>query len=125
MYSVYDYGRLIADSVRTHAYAQALRRVVKPDSVVLDIGTGTGIFALLATFLNTPLAPADLLKLADSHVPTLNEDGQIDRLLLELMHHGTPLGDIASRLSAEFPARFATWEDALTRVGKLSQKYSR
>jgi len=39
---------MIADTVRTGAYAEALRRAVKAGSVVLDIGTGTGIWALLA-----------------------------------------------------------------------------
>lgn len=48
MYSVSDYGGMIADKVRMDAYVQALRQTVKPGSVVLDIGTGTGIFALLA-----------------------------------------------------------------------------
>jgi protein arginine N-methyltransferase 1 len=48
MYSIQDYGDLIADRVRTGSYAEALRRTVKPGSVVLDIGTGPGIFAILA-----------------------------------------------------------------------------
>ncbi len=48
VYDLYDYGWMIADRVRTDAYAQALRQVVKPGSVVLDIGTGTGIWPLLA-----------------------------------------------------------------------------
>jgi protein arginine N-methyltransferase 1 len=48
MYDVNDYGRMMADPVRMHAYAEALRRAVKPGSVVVDVGTGTGIFALLA-----------------------------------------------------------------------------
>ncbi|MGH2452295.1 MAG: 50S ribosomal protein L11 methyltransferase [bacterium] len=39
---------MVADRVRTDAYAEALRRVVHPGHVVVDIGTGTGIFALLA-----------------------------------------------------------------------------
>lgn len=39
---------MIADSIRTGAYCNALRRAVKPGAVVVDIGTGTGIFALLA-----------------------------------------------------------------------------
>ena len=48
MYSVYDFGCFIADKIRTDAYVQALRQGVKQNSVVVDIGTGTGIWALLA-----------------------------------------------------------------------------
>lgn len=48
MYSLYGYGRMIADRVRMEAYVAALRQAVKPGAVVADIGTGTGIFALLA-----------------------------------------------------------------------------
>ena len=39
---------MIADQVRMHAYTEALRVTVKPGDIVLDLGTGTGIFALLA-----------------------------------------------------------------------------
>jgi type I protein arginine methyltransferase len=49
MYSIADYGAMIADKVRTQAYVRALRAVITPGSVVVDIGTGTGIFALLAS----------------------------------------------------------------------------
>ncbi len=48
LYSVFDYGGMIADRARMDAYVRALRQTIKPESVVLDIGTGTGIFALLA-----------------------------------------------------------------------------
>ena len=48
MYSIYDYGRMIADEKRMDAYVEALKRAVSADTVVLDIGTGTGIFAMLA-----------------------------------------------------------------------------
>lgn len=48
MYSIRAYGAMIADRVRTDAYEQALRQAVRPGAVVLDIGTGTGIFALMA-----------------------------------------------------------------------------
>ena len=47
-YSLQRYGRMIRDRVRTDAYARALERLVRPDSVVLDIGAGSGFFALLA-----------------------------------------------------------------------------
>ncbi len=48
MYDLDDYGRMLADKVRMDAYAYALKAAIKPESVVLDIGAGTGIHALLA-----------------------------------------------------------------------------
>lgn len=48
MYSLHFYGRMIADAPRIDAYAAALRHTVKPDSVVMDLGCGPGVFALLA-----------------------------------------------------------------------------
>lgn len=48
MYSIADYGSMISDSVRMDGFIKGLRQAVKPDSIVLDIGTGTGVFALLA-----------------------------------------------------------------------------
>lgn len=48
MYSLHFYGRMIADAPRMDAYAAALRRTVKPDSVVMDLGSGPGVFGLLA-----------------------------------------------------------------------------
>jgi protein arginine N-methyltransferase 1 len=48
MYSTADYWKMMTDHVRRDAYAAALRRAVRPDSVVVNIGTGVGVFALLA-----------------------------------------------------------------------------
>ena len=48
MYSLASYGHMVADKGRTDAYAQALEREIKTGDVVAEIGTGTGIFALLA-----------------------------------------------------------------------------
>ncbi|HEY0723304.1 MAG TPA: 50S ribosomal protein L11 methyltransferase [Pyrinomonadaceae bacterium] len=39
---------MLADRSRMDAYAEALRSAVKPDSVVMDLGCGPGVFALLA-----------------------------------------------------------------------------
>lgn len=50
-YSLEAYGDMITDRVRFDAYARALRQSVRPGDVVLDIGTGTGIFALMAARL--------------------------------------------------------------------------
>jgi type I protein arginine methyltransferase len=48
MYNISDYGAMISDRVRMDAFVRALREAVKPGAIVIDIGTGTGIFALLA-----------------------------------------------------------------------------
>ena len=48
MYSLHFYGRMLADAPRMDAYSAALRRTVKRDSVVMDLGSGPGVFALLA-----------------------------------------------------------------------------
>jgi protein arginine N-methyltransferase 1 len=39
---------MLADDVRMQAYAAAIRTVVQPGDVVVDLGTGTGILAFLA-----------------------------------------------------------------------------
>jgi protein arginine N-methyltransferase 1 len=48
MYSLDSYGAMIADRVRMEAYAEALRKTVRHGSIVVEIGTGPGIFAVLA-----------------------------------------------------------------------------
>ena len=48
MYDLNDYAEMIADRVRMDAYALAIKNAVTQDSVVLDIGTGPGLHALLA-----------------------------------------------------------------------------
>lgn len=48
MYSVHFYGQMLRDTSRMDAYTSALQRVVTPDSVVMDLGCGPGVFALLA-----------------------------------------------------------------------------
>lgn len=48
MYSLGDYGSMIADCVRTPPYIKAIEAAVKSGSVVVDLGCGTGFFALVA-----------------------------------------------------------------------------
>jgi protein arginine N-methyltransferase 1 len=67
-YSVGDYGAMIADRARTEAYKHALEHCVRPGSVVLDIGTGIGIFAFLACRLGArrviAVEPDDVIEVA-------------------------------------------------------------
>lgn len=48
MYSVLEYGEMILDKGRMDPYVAALRQTINSNSIVMDIGTGTGVFALLA-----------------------------------------------------------------------------
>lgn len=47
MFSVLDFGLMAADAVRVDAYARAIATHA-PGAIVLDLGSGTGLFALLA-----------------------------------------------------------------------------
>src|SRR2546427_895260 len=68
MYSIIGYGAMVADRVRTDAYCEALRQAMKPGAVVLDIGTGAGIFALLACQFGArkvyAIEPSDAIQVA-------------------------------------------------------------
>jgi len=48
MYSLSGYGQMIDDRIRISAFTEALRRVTRTGAVVMDIGTGPGIMAVLA-----------------------------------------------------------------------------
>ena len=43
-----EHGRMLDDDRRTHDYLEALAQAVRPDDVVLDIGTGSGVLAVAA-----------------------------------------------------------------------------
>lgn len=68
MYSVHFYGQMLADTSRMEAYSAALRRAVRPESVVLDLGCGPGVFALLACKLGArrvfAVEPDNVIQLA-------------------------------------------------------------
>jgi protein arginine N-methyltransferase 1 len=51
MYHLTAYGSMLDDAARLAAYTRALESAIRPGSVVLDLGTGIGTFALLAARL--------------------------------------------------------------------------
>ncbi len=46
--NTYVHQKMLADTIRCQRYHDALVKHVKPDSVVVDLGTGTGILAIFA-----------------------------------------------------------------------------
>jgi type I protein arginine methyltransferase len=80
-YSTAAYGRMLADAARVDAYAAALAAVVRPGAVVLDLGTGTGIFALLAARLGArrvyAVDPTDAIRTARE---VARANGMADRI---------------------------------------------
>ncbi len=44
-----EHEEMLSDSVRLHAYHQGIHRLVQPGDVVLDLGTGTGLLAFMAS----------------------------------------------------------------------------
>jgi len=68
MYSLGAYGSMIADRVRVDAYTEALRKTVRKGSIVAEIGTGPGVFAVLACQLGAErvfaIEPAEIIQVA-------------------------------------------------------------
>lgn len=48
MYSLREFGQMIADTGRLKSYAKAIAAAVRPGDVVVEIGAGPGVFSLLA-----------------------------------------------------------------------------
>ncbi len=70
--AVADHRSMALDRVRNEAYACGLRRVIKHDSVVLDLGAGTGVLGLMAARLGAKhvylVEPEDVITVAEKNV---------------------------------------------------------
>jgi protein arginine N-methyltransferase 1 len=73
---------MIADKARMSAYSEALRRAVKPGSVVIDIGAGTGLFTLLACRFGArrvyAIEPTDAIQVAREIAAANGYDNRIE-----------------------------------------------
>jgi protein arginine N-methyltransferase 1 len=78
-----------------------------------------------SSFFGTPPSRERLCRRAHAFVAEPNEDSRIDRRIIALMDEKLTLGEIGSRILAEFPSRFKDWYAALTRAGDLAERYSK
>lgn len=85
MYSLSSYASMFADATRMTAYASALRQALRPGDVVLEVGTGPGLFAVHAARLGArkvyALDPSPAVTIAREIV---HANGVADRV--EVMH---------------------------------------
>lgn len=78
-----------------------------------------------STFYGTPFSTDGLRRQEAGFVPALDSQGKIDAYVLSQMDGHRTLAEIARRVADRFPDKFDSWEAALKRASKLSQKYSR
>lgn len=100
---------MLADEVRMQAYTEALRQCVSPRSVVLDVGTGPGMFALLACRLGArrvyAVDPSDYVALGQA-LAADNDCGQRVEFLqatIEEVELPAPVDVVVSDMSGVLP----------------------
>lgn len=70
------------------------------------------------------VSPTILLKRSEYFQPKRSTDAEIDLFILNKMDGEELLGDIADEVLVKFSEKFASFEDAINRVGDLAQRYS-
>jgi protein arginine N-methyltransferase 1 len=78
-----------------------------------------------STLQGIHLSPESLRQRSAEFVPSLKDEGQADRWLLQAMDGKTPLRRMAYAAAQRFPAIFPRWEDALNRAADLARQFSR
>jgi len=86
---------------------------------------GEPLHFVQSSFWGATLSRETLRRKALDYVPMLTEDGQADRCILEAMNGKKSLEEIARTIVENFPQQFSSLEEALRRVTRLAEKYSR
>jgi type I protein arginine methyltransferase len=96
-YSLSGYTSMLGDPVRVDAYEAALRQAITPGCTVLEIGTGTGFFAVLAARMGAGIVhavePDDSIQVARDMA---RDNGVLDRIVFHQ--------ELSTRVTLEHPA---------------------
>jgi len=71
----------------------------------------------------TPLVLRNLAKADAARATVLNNDGAVERYILQAMDGSTTNREIANQLLEHFPRVFSTFNDALGRVGSVARRF--
>lgn len=83
-YSLTDYGVMIEPGPRRDAYVRAIRERISPSSLVLDVGTGFGFFAVLAAKLGAAqVVGVDVDEVVHLGTKLAEDNGVADRVRFE------------------------------------------
>ena len=78
-----DYHRrMLGDPHRVDAYERAIRALVKPGDVVLDVGAGTGLLSLLAARRGARVHAVESMPIAAVMERLVNDNGLADRVAI-------------------------------------------
>src|SRR5262245_60202134 len=82
MYDLLSYARMMSDRRRVDVYRAALRAAVKPGDVVIEVGTGVGVFAVMAKLMGArrvvAIEPNDAIAIAHLVAADNLGDGSIE-----------------------------------------------
>jgi protein arginine N-methyltransferase 1 len=115
---------MIADETRTNAYAKALQAVVRSDSVVVDIGAGTGILSLLACRCGArkvyAVEPSDAITVAKE---IAHQNGFSDRIeFIQAMSVDVTLPELADVVVSDLHGVLPLFQQHLTSIIDARQR---
>ena len=111
--------------VELHANPVGEDYIWRWNTTVGAAGVGEPLHFVQSSFWGATLSRETLRRKALDYVPMLTEDGQADRCVLEAMNGKQSLEEIARTIVENFPRQSSSFEEALRRVTRLAEKYSR
>jgi len=109
-----EHAHMLLDEPRVDAFARAIAAVVRPGDVVLDVGTGTGILAILAARAGArkvyAIDRSGVVELARAHVAANGVAGVVEVIRADLAHPALALPEPARVIVGEQLGNFAPAE---------------